>query len=92
MYKILPYSKRKAKALNLIIKPSTRRGKKIDIFNKYGEYITSIGDSDYLDFPTYLKYFGKIIADKKRKAYKIRHNKDRKIKYSRGWYADQILW
>lgn len=81
-----------AKRLNVIVKASKKEGKKIDVFTKDGKYITSIGAKGYLDYPYYLKYYGKQIADKKRKLYKIRHAKDRMIKFSRGWFADQLLW
>jgi len=35
---------------------------------------------------------GKEYADVRRTLYKIRHNKDRKITGSAGFYADKILW
>ena len=92
MYFIKPYTYRKAKQLNVIVKPSTNRTKKIDVFDKYGNKITSIGARGYADYPTYLNMFGKAYADKRRKLYKIRHNKDRHIKGSAGYYADQLLW
>ena len=92
MYIIKPYTKRRAKLLNVLVKPSTRQGKKIDVFTKDGKYITSIGAKGYLDYPYYLKYYGKQIADKKRKLYKIRHKANRLIRGSRGWFADQLLW
>ena len=93
MYEILPYSKRKASRLGVDIQPSFRKGKKIDVYSKKtGRYIVSIGDKNYLDYPTYLKYYGKQIADQRRKLYKIRHRADRMIKGSAGYYADQILW
>ena len=52
----------------------------------------SIGDDRYKDYPTYLKEKGKQYADVRRNLYKIRHNKDRKITGSAGFYADKILW
>jgi hypothetical protein len=58
MYKITNYSFKKAKDLNVIIKPSTRKNKKIDVFSKDGDYIVSIGVVGYLDFPTYIKTKG----------------------------------
>lgn len=91
MYTITPYTYKKAKKLGLKVYPSNRKNKKIDIY-KNGYYITSIGFYGYYDYPTYLRFFGKKYADKKRKLYKLRHNKDRKIKNSRGWYADNLLW
>jgi len=92
MYEILPYTKAKAKQLNVIVKPSTRKGKKLDVYNKKGEYLASVGAEGYLDYATYKKYFGKEIAEQKRKLYKKRHNKDRKVKYTPGYFADQLLW
>ena len=92
MYKILPYTKRKAKQLNVIVRPSTRKGKKIDIYDRQRNYITSIGDKNYLDYPTYLKMFGSQVANKRRKLYKIRHAKDRKVRNSPGWFANSLLW
>ena len=91
MYEILPYTKAKAKQLNVTVKPSTRKGKKIDVYKK-GIYLLSIGADGYMDYPTYKKYFGKEIADHRRKLYKKRHNKDRNIKNTAGYYADRLLW
>jgi len=91
IYHILPYTYRKAKQLGVKVVSSTRTGKKIDVY-KNGKYITSIGARGYYDYPFYLYHFGKTLADKKRRLYKLRHHKDRLIKNSRGWYADQLLW
>ena len=41
-YKITKYSKEQAKKLGVVIKPSTRKNKKIDVF-KDGNKISSIG-------------------------------------------------
>lgn len=92
MYHIKPYTLRKAKQLNVIVRPSKNKAKKIDVFDKYGNKITSIGAKGYADYPTYLNMFGKAYADKRRKLYKIRHNKDRHIKGTAGYYADKLLW
>lgn len=92
MYKILPYTKRKAKQLNVIVRPSKRKGKKIDVFDKDGNYLTSVGARGYLDYPTYLKMFGSQVANVRKRLYKIRHVKDRKVKNSPGWYANNLLW
>ena len=99
-YTITSYSKTKAKKLGVIIKKSTNKKKKIDVFkvfkNKSGEKslkkLVSIGAINYGDFPTFKKEKGKEFADKRRKAYKKRHEKDRHVKGSAGFYADQILW
>jgi hypothetical protein len=92
MYKITDYSKDKAKELGVIIKPSSKKNKKIDVFDNKGEYIVSIGDDRYKDRPTYLKEKGKEYADERARLYKIRHSRDRNVKGTAGYYADKILW
>ena len=100
MYIITTYSKNKAKKLGVTIKRSTNPKKKLDVFKKVlGEKnkkelkkIATIGDIKYSDYPTYIKSIGKTKAELRRKAYKKRHAKDRKVKGSNGYYADQILW
>lgn len=92
MYYILPYTKRKARQLNVIVRPSTRKGKKIDVYDRKGSYITSVGARGYLDYPTYLKMFGSQVANQRRKLYKIRHARDRKVRNSPGWFSDNLLW
>jgi hypothetical protein len=52
-----------------------RKNKKIDVY-KNGQLISSVGALGYSDYPTYIKENGKFYADKRRKLYKIRHNKD----------------
>ena len=91
LYKIKPYSFDQASKLGVTIKPSRFAHKKIDVFKK-GELIASIGHSSYPDYPTHILERGKAYADKRRIAYKKRHNKDRKKIDSNGYYADNILW
>ena len=91
-YKIKPYSYQQAEKLWVLIRPSTIKGKKIDVFRNSGDKICSIGSIGYNDYPTYLEKEGLQVAEMHRKAYKIRHEKDRKIKGSAGYYADNILW
>lgn len=91
MYEITSYSQEQAKRLGVTIKPSTNKKKKIDVF-KNGEKIASIGAIGYGDFGVFLKEKGKEYAEKRRKAYKSRHEKDRHIKGTAGYYADKILW
>lgn len=91
MYNILPYSKEQAKKLGVDIKPSKNKNKKIDVY-KNDKFITSIGATGYKDFPTYMKEEGLEKAKERRKLYKLRHEKDRKIKGTAGFYADKILW
>lgn len=91
MYKIKPYTYRQAKSLNVDVKPSTRKGKKIDVY-KDGKKVASVGALGYGDYPTFIATKGKQFADSRRKAYKTRHSKDRNVKGSAGYYADKLLW
>ena len=95
-YSITNYSRNQAKRLGVIIKRSTRKGKKLDVFkkDKKGKLkkLASIGAIGYGDFPTFKKQKGIEFANKKRIAYKKRHEKNRHKKGSAGYYADQILW
>jgi len=91
-YLIKNYTKQRAKELGVTVKPSTRKGKKIDVFDKDGKKLASVGALGYGDYPTFMQDEGKAFAEQKRKNYKIRHQKDRSVKYSNGWYADNLLW
>ena len=91
-YRIKPYSYRKAESLGVEIKPSKVDGKKIDVFNKKGEKLASIGAIGYGDYPTFIVQKGKEFADEKRRLYKLRHAKDRVVRGTAGYYADKILW
>ena len=91
MYKITNYSKRQAKKFGVTIKPSHNKNKKIDVY-KNDTFVTSIGATGYKDYPTYIKENGTKYATKRRKMYKVRHNKDINHKGFAGWYASKILW
>jgi hypothetical protein len=91
-YTIKNYTKQRAKELGVFVKPSTRKGKKIDVFDKEGNKLASVGALGYGDYPTFMQSEGKQFAEQKRKNYKARHQKDRTKKYSNGWFADNLLW
>ena len=91
LYKIKPYSFEQASKLGVTIKPSHLANKKLDVFKK-GQMIASIGDSTYPDYPTHILERGLAYADKRRIAYKKRHEKDRKKIDTNGYFADNILW
>lgn len=91
MYQISEKTKQKAQQLGVEVKPSTTKNKKIDVY-KYGRKLYSIGDSRYNDYHTYLRDFGKSVADNKRRLYRARHSKDRAVMNSRGYYASELLW
>jgi hypothetical protein len=95
-YKITDYTYAKAMALGVEVKPSRVKGKKIDVF-KNGKKVASVGALGYADYPTYMQMENKRLvpsgtARRRRAAYKIRHSKDRKVRGSNGYYADQLLW
>jgi len=93
MYKINSYTFRQAKKIHVKVKPSRKGKYKLDVFDeKTNKFITSIGANGYSDYPTFIKTKGKKFADERRRLYKIRHEKDRHVKNSRGYYADKLLW
>lgn len=92
MYEISNYSYDKAKKLGVKIKPSIKKGKKIDIYDWNDQYILSIGSIQYDDYPTYLKTKGKEYADERRRLYRLRHKKNAEKIGSAAYYAYNILW
>jgi len=91
MYKITEYSKTQAKKLGVEIRPSANKTKKIDVY-KNNKKIASIGAIGFMDYPSFMKKNGIKHAKSRRKLYKIRHENDRKVKGTAGYYADKILW
>jgi len=92
LYHLRPYHKLMAKRLGVGIKPSTKGNYKIDVFDKDGEYITSIGDKRYKDFVVYAEEDGYEVAERRRDLYHKRHRKDSQAPNSRGFYSANILW
>jgi hypothetical protein len=90
-YTITKYTYKQAKKLGVTVRPSTNKTKKIDVYKK-GKKVASVGAAGMADFPTYMKLKGKKYAQTRRRLYKMRHEKDRHVKSSRGWYADKLLW
>jgi len=87
-YTITKYSRSKARKLGVTIKRSKNPAKKLDVF-KHGKKIASIGDPNYLDFPTYTKEKGQAYANERRRLYHIRHAKDKNIE---GLLSKALLW
>jgi len=95
-YVIKRYTLLQARKIGVTVKPSTRKGKKIDVF-KDGKKVASVGALGYDDYPTFMKKEreGKVpkgTAERRRKLYKIRHRKDRNVRGTPGYYADKLLW
>jgi len=91
MYNILPYTYKKAKDLGVDVYPSKNKKYKLDVF-KNNSFLFSVGASGYKDYPTYIQEKGLEYANQRRTLYKKRHQKDRTVIGSRGWYADNLLW
>jgi len=92
MYNITDYSRQQAKKLGVKIKPSTKKSKKIDVFNNQDKFITSIGAAEYKSYPEYLNEKGKSFADERRRLYRLRHRNDINVKGSAGFFANKLLW
>ena len=91
MYNITNYTKNQAKKLNVEVKPSTNKKKKIDVY-KNDKKKASVGFFGAYDYPTYIETKGLKYANERRKLYKIRHSKDLKEIGSNGYYANKLLW
>jgi hypothetical protein len=91
MYVISSYTLKQAKRLGVEVKISTNKTKKIDVYRN-GKKIASVGGAGYSDYYTYIQTHGRVYANKRRELYKIRHEKDRHVKWSNGFLADQLLW
>ena len=91
VYDIKQYSFDQAAKLGVTIKPSVKKGKKIDIF-KGNEKVASIGALGMSDYPTYIEDKGLDFAQNRRRLYRIRHNKNIEKKGSPGFFASRILW
>jgi hypothetical protein len=99
-YKIKERQIAQAKKLGYTIKPSVKKNKKIDVFDKSSKYIASIGGIRpngvaYMDYATYIEEEGQEVADKKRKNYLARHAKETKKEMALptpSLLSDLILW
>ena len=65
-YIITSHTKSQAKKLNLVVKASTVKGKKIDVF-KGDKKVASVGAIGYNDYPTFIRKKGKKYADERRR-------------------------
>lgn len=95
-YEITNEIKLRANKLGIELFQSKNKNKKLDAY-KNGIFQASFGGNGYKDFHLYKKEYGIEFANQKRKQYKIRHEKDRHIKYrngklTAGYLADKILW
>ncbi len=90
-YTIRKYTRDKAKALGVDVRPSKKSDKKIDVLRD-GKVIASVGARGMGDYPTYLATHDKEFAEERRRLYKRRHERYRSIKDTPSYWADQLLW
>jgi hypothetical protein len=81
-----------AKRIGVEIKLSKNPKKKIDVFNKEGKKLASIGDINYSDYAHYIDDKGLVFANVRKKIYGIHHINDMNVKNSPGYYSKQLLW
>jgi len=96
MYRIKAGQRAAARQLGVVIRPSTSKGKKIDVF-KYGVKIAAIGDVEYSDYWSYIQdeRAGRVpkgTAEERRRLYRVRHAQECTAKGTPGFYACKILW
>ena len=81
----LKKARARAAKLGVVVRPSIVKGKKLDVLDPRGRKLASIGDIRYEDFLQHGDH-------ERRRLYKARHQKNRSIVGSPGYFADQILW
>jgi hypothetical protein len=98
MYRITQYTKDQAKKLGVQVKPSKNAHKKLDVFDKNGNFLASIGSSINMDYPSYkiLEEQGKYqkgYANKRRELFRKRNESwKHQSKTSPGYLAYYLLW
>jgi hypothetical protein len=102
VYKILPYTKKRAKELGVKVYPSDNPKYKLEVYDWNGVFITYVGASGYKDFPTYLEMEKNSevpigYAHKRQDLYWQRHQKEiaklgSEWEGSRSYYAFMLLW
>jgi hypothetical protein len=80
-----------AKRLGVDIKLAKNKDKKLDVF-KNGKKISTIGDSNYLDYASYIQQKGIQYANVRKKIYRVRHKDDINVKNTPGYFSSKILW
>ena len=91
-YEIQPYTHLVAYKYGVKAVVSKNPTKKIDVLDFNDNYICSLGDIRYGDFPTYYKTRGERYAEERRRLYHLRHNKTKDKFGSKSYYASRLLW
>lgn len=92
VFKIDKQVYKNADRLGVVIKPSTTKNKKLDVFSKRGNKLATVGDTRYNDYNSYIQTKGLDYANERKRLYNIRHNKTKGIKGTPSYYANELLW
>ncbi len=76
--------KANARKIGVTVKPSTRKGKKIDVFRNQKK-LASIGDASMADFTKHRD-------EQRRKNFKSRFQKQRTKVGTPAYFSDRLLW
>ncbi len=91
-YEIQPYTNLMAYKYGVKVIPSKNLKKKIDVLDFNNNYICSIGDIKFGDYPTFFKERGADFAERRRELYHRRHIKHKDKIGSKSFYASRLLW
>jgi hypothetical protein len=90
-YQITSRQRANARRIGVKIKPSTVKGKKLDVF-KGDKKVASIGAASMMDFDRWKAKEGIEKANARRKAFRSRFAKQRTKVGTPAYYASEILW
>ena len=90
-YEIKQFSIDQAKKHGYVIKLSSNKKKKLEVY-KDNVKIATIEDSRYEDYPTYIQERGLDYAKVRRELYHKHHKKNIKKKGSAGYLSSTLLW
>ena len=76
----------------MIIIQSKNKGKKIDVYTINNDFLHSIGDIRYNDYPNYCIIYNKQYADERKRLYHIRHKKGIDIVNTKQYLSANLLW
>jgi len=92
MYPIPKEMQKLASSYDLVIEPSHKKNKKLDVYKLDGSFLVSVGDSRYPDWWIYKKLEGRDFADRRRKLYYQRHSKGIQSQHLAEVISWLILW
>lgn len=93
---MLNYEFLKKKDKLVFAAPSKRKGKKYDVYEYNGKYITSFGASNYQQYKDKLGFYSNLDHLDKKRRYKFKKRFNKLIslcnKKSAMYYSDKYLW